>query len=476
MVYAMRKLLRAPGRALRFAAGCLRWDRPFVRNVLVVALPLVVQQLLTASLHIIDGLMVTSLGDVAYSGVTQANRVTFMFNLFSFGAATGGTIFLSQYWGHRDIKRMRHSMGLTMAGILMVAAVFTGAAQLFPRQLIALFLPQGESFEQAVAYLRIVSLGYLFTAVDQVYATTIKAAEKTFLPMLSGMASIVTNTVLNYLLIFGKLGLPALGVRGAAIATVISAAVSMILNLSFAYGLRLPAGAHPREWICRDRAFLRKFVRTVVPVIFNEGLWGLGTTVYSVYYGRMGDAAVATMGVCNTINDLVWVAIFAMMNATAIIVGKTLGAGERDRAYLYAKRMMAGAIAAGVVLGVLVIALRASLVGLFSGLSEPVRDKAQLILLLGGLTIWFRAFNTINIVGVLRSGGDTVFSLLMDVGTLWLVGVPCVGLAALVFRWPLEYVYLCTFLEEFVKLLVGVPHFCKKRWMNVLTGEGNGHA
>ena len=180
------------------------------------------------------------------------------------------------------------------------------------------------------------------------------------------------------------------------------------------------------------------------------------------------------MGVCTTISDLVWVAIFALMNATAIIVGKALGAGDRERAYLYAKRMMAGAVAAGVALGLLVIAVRWPLVNIFSGLSYPVREKAQFILMLGALTIWFRAFNTINIVGVLRSGGDTLFSLCLDVGTLWLVGVTSTGLAALVFHWPLEWVYACTFLEEAVKMAVGIPHFKKKQWMNVLTEQPQG--
>lgn len=167
---------------------------------------MVIQQLVAASLHIVDGLMVSGLGDAAYSAVTQANRVTFMFNLFTFGTCTGGAIFLSQYWGARDVKRMQPRHGPFVGFVVLVAAVFMTAALLFPRQLISLFLPQGESYDLAVQYLRIVAFGYLFTAVDNVYAATIKAAEKTYLPMLSGFVSILTNTVLNYALIFGKLG------------------------------------------------------------------------------------------------------------------------------------------------------------------------------------------------------------------------------------------------------------------------------
>ena len=448
---------------------CLCWDKPFTRNVFFVALPMVLQSLVESSLHIVDGLMVSGLGDVAYSAVTQANRFSFVFNLFGAGVFTGGAIYFSQYWGGRDIKRMRWSMGVSLFFAIIIAALFTLAGLLFPRQIVACFLMPGESFELAVKYLRIVAPGYLFSAISGIYGAAIKSGEKTHLPMIAGMVGIACNTLLNYVLIFGKWGFPALGVEGAAIATVISAFVSMLLNLIFAYGMKLPAGAKPSEWLPREKGFASRYIKTTVPVIFNEGLWGLGTTMYSVFYGRMGDAAVATMGVCNTINDLVWVIIFALMNATAIIIGKTLGTGNRDKAYLYAKRLIAGSMLSGLVLGILVIFLKSPMVNLFSGLSHEVRKSAETILVIGAATIWFRAFNTVNIVGVLRSGGDTVFSLVMDAGTLWLIGVPFTGLAALVFRWPLEIVFLCTLSEELVKMLIGLPRFRSRKWMNVLT-------
>lgn len=461
-------------RLKRFLKECLCWDRPFVRNVFFVALPMVMQSLVESSLHIVDGLMVSALGDAAYSAVTQANRFTVLFNMFCFGTCTGSAIFMSQYWGARDVKRLRWSMGLAMRFALAVAAVFGGVGVLFPRQVVACFLTPGESFEMAAKYLRLVAPGYLFSAVNGVYATAIKSAEKTHIPMLAGIGGILFNTLFNYLMIFGHGGFPAMGVEGAALATTLSALVTMLINIACAYGLRLPAGAKPSEWKPREKDFTGRFVKTAIPVVLNEGLWGLGTTMYSVYYGRMGDAAVATMGVCNTINDLVWVAIFALMNAAAIIIGKTLGTGDREKAYLYAKRMIAGAMLSGALLGVAVILLRWPMVNLFSGLSEAVRQKAQLILALGGATIWFRSFNSINVVGVLRSGGDTVFSLLLDAGVLWTVSVPLTGMAALCWHWPLEYVFLCTLAEEIVKIAIGVPRLKSRKWMNVLTEEKEG--
>lgn len=465
MEYQSRPLARAAA----FLRSCFQWDKTFVRHILFLAAPMVLQELVAASLHIIDGMMVSGLGDAAYSGVIQANRFTFVFQLFIFGATSGSAIFLSQYWGARDVRRMRHAMGIGLTASLLLAIPFSLAGLLFPRQIIACFLQPGDSFELAVSYLRIIAPGYLLIAVNYMYAATLKAAEKTYIPMMAGLAGIATNTVFNYLLIYGKLRLPALGVEGAAIATVFSSFVTLAVNVSFSYAKRLPAGAKLHELICRDRAFIRKFIKTVLPVIFNEGLWGLGTTMYSVFYGAMGVVNVAAVGVCNTVGDLLWVFVFGITGASAIVVGKALGMGDREQAYLYAKRLMAGATLLGLALGTMMLSLRTPMVGLFTGLSQAARDRAHLLLLLNAAFLWIRAFNCVNVVGVLRSGGDTVFSLVLDAGSLWLLAVPAAGVAALALGWPIEYVYCCTCLDEVLKLFVGIPHFKKKKWMNILT-------
>ncbi len=452
-----------------FLRSCLVWDRPFTRWVVIVALPLILQDLVGASLHIIDGLMVSSLGDAAYSAVIQANRFTFVYQLFCFGTASGGAIFMSQYWGAQDVPRMRHSMGISLVAVLLLSVPFVLGALFFPQVIISAFLPAGESYDIAVVYLRTVAPSYLLIGLSTVYSMCIKAGEKTYVPLIAGVASIAINTFLNYVLIFGHFGMPKLGVFGAAIATNIAAGVQLIVNLAFAYGKHLPAGATIRQMISGDRGFIRRFTKVVLPVIFNEGLWALGTTMYGVYYGRMGDVAVAATGVCSTIDSLVWVFIFGMMHATAIIVGKTLGAGRKEDAYLYAKRLIAGAMVAGLVLGGIMIAIRMPILSFFSGLSAPVIQKASIILLLGSLTMWFRAFNAINVVGILRSGGDTVFSLCLDVGSMWLIGVPLCAVATFVLHLPVEYVYLCTFVEEVAKMVIGVPHFIGRKWLNNIT-------
>ena len=329
----LRNAVSLPARAFRLLWDSLRWDRPFIRNVLVVALPMVIQQLMTASLHIVDGLMVSGLGDAAYSAVTQANRVTFMFNLFSFGTCTGGAIFLSQYWGGRDIRRMRQTMGLTMMFVLIVAAVFMSVSLLMPRQIISLFLPQGESFDRAVEYLSVVAFGYLFTAVDNVYAATLKAAEKTYLPMLSGFASILTNTVLNYAFIFGKLGCPAMGISGAAIATVLSQLASCVYAVRFLLGkkppIRITRGGYSAAVM--RRVLTLGFSPFIIIALDNVMIIAMNAVLQHYGGAARGDALVTCATIAQSFMLVVTMPLGGITGGTQSILSYNYGAYRTER-------------------------------------------------------------------------------------------------------------------------------------------------
>ncbi len=452
-----------------FLISCFHWDKPFARRVLTITLPIILQNLIASSLQIVDGLMVSGLGDISYAAVVQTNRYTFLYQLFCFGVASGGAIFMSQYWGANDLRSMRRSMGLSLLWTGVVMVVFIAGAMIFPDPIIRLFLPQGESAEIAKVYLRWIIPSFLFHGVNMVYSTCLKSGEKPHLPLLSGSVGLGLNTLLNYGLIYGRLGMPAMGVRGAGLATCIASGVTLALTLQLSYGKQLPAGARFKEMMSWDKAFFTHFAKTTTPVVFNEGLWALGVTMYGVYYGHMGDTAVAAMGVVSNIDNLLWIFIFGMMHATAIIVGKAIGAGELDRAYLFAKRMIALSMLTGLVLGVMLAAIRLPMLSLFTGLSAAVLQTAATVLLIESFTMWFRAFNAINVVGVLRSGGDTVFSFKLDVGAMWLIGVPLCGVATYLLKWPVEMIYVCTLGEEIVKMIIGIPHFTSRVWIKNLT-------
>ena len=446
-----------------------RWDKAFTRRLLLVALPIIFQNLVSSSLHIIDGVMVSSLGTAPYAAVTQMSRYMFLFNITLFGVVSGSSIFFAQYWGKKDIAGLRAVMGMCLRITLPLGLVFGGTAILFPQLVVSFFLPAGESAAFAREYLQIVALGMIITAADMVFASAMKSSEQTFIPMLAGIAAILINTVLNYTLIYGHFGAPAMGVQGAAIATVVSSGVSLAINAGASYMMKLPSGAKLSQLVHFDPAFFKRYLKTVFPVILNEGFWALGYTMYSVFFGRLGDAAVAAQGIYNTVDQLIFVTIYGLMHATAIIVGRSIGAGSKEEAYLYAKRLLVTALGLGIVMGLAMVATRHLLVSFYTDVSPETKNLAAKFMVFAAIFAGAKAFNCVNIVGVLRSGGDTVFTMLLDICSIWCLGVPAVGLAALVFHWPVEAVFLLTAAEEAPKLLIGLKRMVSKKWMNDLT-------
>lgn len=450
------------------------WEKDFSRQIVRIALPIALQNLVAASAHIVDGLMVAGLQDqgASYAAVTQAGRYSFLFQIFLFGAASGSSIFISQFWGKKDREGLRKVMSLCLRITGGLALLFCLGAVLFPGRVMSLFLPDGPSRALAVDYLSIVGFSYLLTGIDIVYANTLRSTGKPTVAMCGGIAAVVTNTFLNYVLINGKLGLPSLGVRGAAIGTLASAAVSLAINMGYTYMKKQPGAILLHQLSMPSKQFSIGYIKRVLPVVVNEGLWSLGMTAYSVFYGMRGDDAVNAIGVYNNIDQLMTVMVFGVVTATAILIGNRIGAGDREGAMLTSRRMLFATECLSLLTAVALITLRWPVLSFFGNLSEKTLEDAATIVLLAGCFMPFRHFNTINIVGVLRAGGDTIFSMVLDAGLIWVVGVPCVAIATLALNLPITLIFAATFIEELVKLCLGLPRFLNGKWINNLTNIG----
>lgn len=448
------------------------WEKDFTRRMVTIALPIAVQNLVSASLHVVDGIMIAGLGTTAYAGVTQAGRYSFLFQLFLFGAASGSAIFTSQFWGNKNIDGIRRTISLCLRVMGGLAVLFMLGALLFPYQIMGLLIQNKDCVEYGAEYLMLVAPSYLFAAIDLVFSNCLRSTEKPVVPMMAGIVSIGVNTVLNYCLIHGIWIFPELGVRGAAIATVIASFVSLLVNAGYTYRRHQPGAIKLRELKMPDSAFCISYIRRVLPVVLNEGLWSLGMTVYSVFYGHIGEDAAAAVNMYNTVDQLMTVFVFGVVNACAILIGKDIGANQCDRAKLTAKRMLVTVVMLSALTGFGLILLRRPILSLFSDLSEKALESAMEIMLFAGLIMPIRHINMVNIVGILRAGGDTVFSMILDAGCVWAVGVPIVGLTSMVLNWPIEFVYLSTVVEELVKVSLGVPRFLSGKWINNVTHRG----
>lgn len=439
-------------------------DKAFMKKTLAIALPVTVQALLNNVLNMIDTLMIGQLGEVTIAAVGLANKVFFVFSLLLFGICSGAGILAAQYYGEDDIPNLRRVLGMTLLLGVTGALLFMVPVLLIPDMVMRIFTPSAESIAIGCTYLVIVCFSYPFTAVTQGYIAILRAANQVMAPVIISMVSILVNIILNYGLIFGKLGLPKMGVAGAALATLIARVVECISLILVIYLKKSPAAAQIREMLSLSRNFVKKFFITAAPVIANEFIWGLGVTIYSLVYGRMGDGAVAAITICQSVEQVYQVIFQGLSAATAVILGNILGAGDLEQADEYGKnfillQFILSLAAMGVCGG-----SRELLLGMFA-VSEEVAGFTRGCFTAFILYIPAKNFNYVNIVGILRSGGDTGAALFLDTTGVWLIGIPLAFLGGMVLQLPIYIVYAMVMAEEVYKLIFGFLRYRKKLWL-----------
>ena len=447
-------------------------DKNFLRKTVMIALPVAMQGMLNTVVNLVDNLMIGSLGSTAIASVGLANKVFFVFTLLVFGINSGSGVLAAQYWGNQDVKSIKKVLGLALSLAVTGSAAFMIPACANPRMLMRIFTTSEASIGMGAAYLAVAAFSYPCTAVTNTSVGMLRAVNRVKEPVVISCAAIVTNIVFNYILIFGKFGAPAMGVVGAALATLIARVVEMTLILCVVYLGRTPLAGGARDLFGWSRAFLRKFFVTALPVICNEFIWGLGTTIYSMAYGRMGDDAVAAITIATTIQDLVVVLFQGLSAATAVILGNEMGAGNLKRAETYGKNFFILQFLVTVVMAGVCVSLRWSFISLYQpGISDGVAQSVSRCIIVFALFSPFRMFNYVNVVGVLRSGGDTAMCLFIDTSGVWFIGIPLAFIGGLWLKQPIHIVYAMVTLEEVYKAVVGYVRYRQKKWLRNLAVE-----
>ncbi len=446
----------------------------FYRRLLALALPMVVQNLITNSLGLIDTFMVGTLGEGPLAGVTLANIPVFVVQLVMFGAQSGSSVLISQYWGKGDRESINRVMGLGTYVVGAIALLFALITTLIPHQFMSLFGNDGEVIATAASYVRIVGWSYFFDSFVQIYIGAHRSMGKPSRGMYILIASMISNTFLNWVLIFGKLGAPAMGVEGAALATLIARVISFTIMLVWAL--------RDREFSIRWAVFLRpgkamlfRFVRVAGPVMCNEALWSLGTSMYPTIMGHMDGSKeiLAAYAIAGNINNLCTVGIFAIAGAAAILVGQEIGAGNAAKVkslggLLDALAFLFGLCVGLLSLGLLYLFVRPFLYPLFD-LSAEAAAICTMMLTVVFCTCALRSFCTTNIVGVLRGGGDVTMAALIDILPLWLFAIPTAALCGLVLKLDILWVYLAMTGESIIKCLLGHFRWTTGKWVKDVT-------
>ena len=442
-------------------------DREFVRRLWTLALPIFGQQFIQQALGAVDVLMVGQLNETAVAAVGIADQLFFLLVLYLFGVASGSQVFAAQAWGKGDIPRIHRVMGLGLILGLAGAAVFMTAAIVIPERVMGVYSEDPAVIALSTTYLKIVGWSYLGTTVTMVLGSVMRSTENARPPMIASLIALGLNSIFNYVLIFGALGFPALGVEGAAYATCAARILEAILLLGWAYYARLPVAARWSQLWGQSRSFVRSFLRTAAPVLFTEIAWSLGVTTYYAFYGRIGTESVAAVGVATSIERLAFVVFIGLGGAASVMIGNRIGANEDDKAIAYAWRLMALQFGLGIFVGAVIFAF-SGMIPSFYNISPQAAENLRTILMIMGCMISIKAVNLMNFIGIVRAGGDTRVGMWMDIGPMWLIGVPLAWFAAFALGWPVAWVYLLTMSEELVKLIVSVWRIRSGRWIHHL--------
>jgi putative MATE family efflux protein len=442
-------------------------DREFVRSMLAIALPVAFQQLITASLNMIDVLMVGQLGETAVAALGLANQIFFLLILFLFGVTSGMSIFTAQYWGKGDVENIRRVLGICLALAVSVAIVFSLAATLVPHLLMSFYTEDQEVIKLGSEYLRIVGLSYVMMAVAVSYISVLRSITQVTMTMIVAILALGLKTLLAYLLIFGIGPFPELGVRGAAIGTAIGWTFECILLLILVYRLKTPLAANPLTFFRFDRPFAMNVLRTSMPAAINEVLWSVGITSYNAVYARIGTDAIAAININATIEELVFVLFIGLGNACAVMVGNKIGAGGKDMAFEYGRRFTILGVASALLGGAIVIFLRDTVIGLYQ-ISPSAAESLRWLMLIYSVSIWLRVFNFMLFIGALRAGGDTRYAMFTELFSIWLIGVPAALIGGFVLHLPVYGVYAMVLLEEAVKAIIVFRRYLSRKWIHDL--------
>lgn len=445
-------------------------DKEFYKTFFKLAVPITIQHFISASLNLVDNIMVGQLGTIELAAVGLANQVYFLLLLFLLGISGGASIFVAQFWGKKDLPNIRKILGLSLL-------ISGGASLLFflicifnSQAILGLFSQDRPVIELGTEYLRITSYTYLMTALTACYAAALRSTGEVKLPMRINLIAIIINTILNYLLIFGALGLPKMGVAGAAVATLFARLVETAVLLFVVYRYQYDIAAKPLQMFQIPLALVKRFSNTAGIVVAKDLLWAFGMVLYMRIYAKLGTEVVASINIVSTVRQLIIVLFNGIAGACLVMVGNRIGAGDKTKAFLYSQRFLIITFITGGLMGGLTV-LGSSLILAPYKISTAVFQQSHVLILMNALFLPVSVFNMVAIVGVLRSGGDTFFCLTMDLVAVYAIGMPLAILGQSVWGCPVEGVFVLISLQEIFKMALCLKRFLSRRWINNLVND-----
>ena len=445
----------------------MKTQEHFFKAVCALAIPVALQSMLQSSFSMVDQIMIGQLGEINVAGVGLAGKFASIYSVVisAIGAVAG--IMIAQYLGQKNRSEVRRSFFTNLLLGAGIAGMFMVICTLFPNQIMGAYTRDVQTRQAAAEYLMLISGTFVPMAGATLLSTLFRCLEKPRLPLYASILSALLNTSLNYIMIFGKLGISPMGVRGAAFATVISQCANFLLMLLMLSKNGFLLKSNEGEPTVTLRMNWRQYWSMLLPLLVCEVVWSLGENVYAAVYGHMSTDASAAMTLTNPIQGLVIGALCGLSQAASVIIGKHLGSGENEEAYWSAKKLMLYGAIGSALLSVIVMIASKAYVGIYQ-VDNAVKTMTMQILFAYAIVVPFKVLNMILGGGIIRSGGRTKYVMFIDMVGTWCFGVPLGLLSAFVWKLSIPYVYFLLSLEECIRFGISLIVFRRRKWMNQL--------
>ncbi len=445
-------------------------EKSFYQSLGRIAFPLALQNLISVGVAMTDTVMLGRLGETAISASSLANQLFFIFTFALFGLSGGLIVLSAQYWGKGDTVTISKVMGITLRFSLSVGFVFTFIGLVFPTQFMTLYTKDADVIAAGVRYLHFVAPSYLLSSVTVIYLAAMRSMENVRISMLTSCTSFIVNVILNVILISGLFGAPAMGVAGSALATLIARGVEFTIAVVYATMINKKFHFYFRHLFEWDKELFRNYFRYSGPVILNESLWGAGISMQAAILGNLGKYASAAANVVSVVQRLTTILIFGVCDSATVLLGKKIGSGDEEGAKTEANTFVLLSAGLGVFSSLLVVILGNAAVaaGVFT-MTGITKGYVHIMFFGAAAFVFLQSISAMNIVGIMRAGGDTRAAMVIDVGTLWLVSLPVGLTVGYVLRLPPPYVYLCMSCDELLKVFICLIRYKKDKWLHNVT-------
>lgn len=446
-------------------------ERSFYRTIFRLALPAAFQGLVSFLVILADNMMVASLGeDAIYAGVAQANGVTALFMAVVGGLAGGSSVLISQYFGKRDEERIRRIFAIVSAICLSVAVAFVLVMTIVPRFALSLLMSDVNLIEAALPYIRIICFAYIPMALSVALSAMLRSVEIVAVTLYATILSLFTNIGLNYIFIFGKLGFPAMGVRGAALATVASYSLELALILIYALRIQKRFVIRASDFFRGDRLLFRDYIRYGLPVGIVDAQWALVGFLKNAIIGNLGAAMIAANSIASSLMQLGMIFTSSLAGGACVVIGKTVGAGDYEKTRAYSKTIQLMFLMIGVCMSLCVFLVRVPFASLYR-ISQDTRDLASRMIAIAAISLVGTTYHASCFVGINRGAGDSRFVMAVDMVCGWLIVLPISYVAAFVLNLPLEWMFLMLRIDQLFKWIIAFFRLRGNKWIRNVTRD-----